>query len=72
MTDMTRKIRRGAYQIGIYEVRKHKGAWVSEAVTGPWQTHKSFPSLAAAHLALTGEAMRNPNVTPRPDHLRRR
>lgn len=58
MANMARKTRKGVYQIGIYAVEKTAKGWTAHAV-GPGTLGDGFiatyPSLAAAHLALTGE-----------------
>lgn len=56
MANMTRKEAPGSYVIGIYAVEREGTRWV--ATTGRFGFRQSFPSLAAAHLSLTGEPMR--------------
>ena len=63
MADMARKIGRGEYQIGIWNVIYDPAAtmgakWTARAI-GPGTigdgSPQTFPSLRAAHLELTGE-----------------
>lgn len=59
MANMARKVARGDYQIGIYNVTRQGGDWVARAV-GPGTLGDGFvgrfKSLDAAHIALTGES----------------
>jgi hypothetical protein len=58
---MARKETAGEYQIGIWNVRREGRVWIAVA-TGPGTigdgSPQRFPTLAAAHLALTGEPIR--------------
>ena len=58
MANMARKEGPGRYQIGIYAVEKTPKGWTAHA-TGPGTIGDgyagAFPTLDAAHLALTGE-----------------
>lgn len=58
---MARKDGPGLYQVGIYQVRREGRSWLAHA-TGPGTIGDgfagSFPSLAGAYLALTGEPLR--------------
>jgi hypothetical protein len=58
---MARREAPGAYQIGIYAVERVGKLWRAHAV-GPGTIGTGYagqwPTLAAAHLALTGEPMR--------------
>lgn len=62
MANMARKTRKGVYQIGIYEVEKTPKGWTAHAV-GPGTLGDgyvaTYPTLDAAHLALTGESRRS-------------
>lgn len=56
--NMARKEGPGDYQIGIWSVRREGKQWLAQAVgpgaIGDGSPHY-YPTLAAAHLALTGE-----------------
>lgn len=58
MANMARKEGPGDYQIGIWSVRREGKQWLAQAVgpgtIGDGSPHY-YPTLAAAHLALTGE-----------------
>lgn len=60
MANMARKNAAGDYQIGIWNVMRDGRRWRAQAVgpgtLGDGSPHY-FPTLAAAHLQLTGEAM---------------
>jgi hypothetical protein len=61
VANMARPDGPGAYQIGIYHVRRQGRGWTARA-SGPGTLGDGFAgdfaSLGAAHLALTGEPMR--------------
>lgn len=54
--NMARK-RFGYYAIGIYEVTRSGREWIARG--RDFNFEKRFSTLAAAHLELTGEPMRN-------------
>lgn len=60
MANMARKEAPGSYVIGIWSVERKGAAWEARAF-GPGTmgngSPEIYPTLAAAHLALTGEAM---------------
>ena len=58
MANMARKEAPGFYCIGIYDVQREGTRWVARG--RDFGFAQSFPSLAAAHLQLTGEPMREP------------
>lgn len=60
MANMACKLGRGDYQIGIYSVVRKATGW--EATTDRLGFRKTYPTLGDAHLALTGEAMRDTYV----------
>lgn len=67
MANMARREGPGAYQIGIYAVTRAGRTWTAQA-TGPGTIGDGFAgdfaSLGAAHLALTGEPMRDARAKP--------
>lgn len=58
-----RKEAPGLYQIGIYTVMKTGSCWSARSTGALGSYEKSFPTLAAAHLQLTGEQLRTPRET---------
>ncbi|AFU87886.1 hypothetical protein CcrColossus_gp016 [Caulobacter phage CcrColossus] len=75
--NMARKEQAGSYQIGIWGVERiGRGVWEARA-NGPGTlgdgSPQTFPSLGAAHLALTGEPMSErpvkPAAAPKPPRL---
>lgn len=56
MANMARKIALSEYQIGIYTLTKIGSRW--EATSRDERFSQWYKTLAAAHLALTGEPMR--------------
>lgn len=65
---MARREAPGEYQIGIWNVRREGRMWIAQA-TGPGTlgdgSPHSYPTLHAAHLALTGEPI---NLSNRVNH----
>lgn len=62
--NMARKEASGSYVIGIYVVEREGNYWI--AYGRDFGFRRRFPTLAAAHLELTGEPMREgpKKVTP--------
>lgn len=60
MANMARRLGHGDYQIGIYSVVQVSGKWV--ATTDRFGFHAKYATLGDAHLALTGETMRDTYV----------
>jgi hypothetical protein len=54
-----RKISKGQYQFGIYTVRKRGAGWTASVEDGRGFAYEptTYPTLDAAHRALTGEPL---------------
>ena len=65
MVDMARREGPGEYQIGVYTVTRRGRRWEAWATGALGEYRKDFPSLAAAHLVLTGEPMREATARTR-------
>ena len=48
----------GLYQIGVYSLSKTPQGWRAFSTCALGDYRRDFPSIAAAHLQLTGEPMR--------------
>jgi len=67
MVNMARKDEPGRYTIGIYEVIKEGREWVAYGTGLGGGIISRHPTLNDAHIALTGEPMRNDSAAARMD-----